>query len=317
MRDSVDVIIPFAGSREAFTEIMWRLGSLELGPEDSLTLVDNSPRAVADAPPQSPSWRVVGAHERQSSYFARNRGAAGRRGTWLLFLDADVVPAPDLIERYLAVPPGSRTGFLVGAVRDAPSLGGQQESIASRYSQLRRLIDQTNTLQMHRPYAKTANCLVRRSAFEEVGGFVDDVRSGGDADLCFRLQRARWDFELRPNAVGEHRSRRRVVALLAQRLRHGSGAEWLERRYVGFVGPRRSMLRVGRSIVGGTVRSVASYCRGDTDRAILDLLDPLSNAAFEVGRRIPNAPWRELSRHPHSPPYRWMLAARESRGGAE
>jgi GT2 family glycosyltransferase len=317
MRDSVDVIIPFAGSRGKFTEIMARLRSLELGPHDSLTVVDNSRRGATDALAHPPSWRVVSAHERQSSYYARNRGAAGGRGNWLLFLDADVLPAPDLIDRYLTVPPGSRAGFLVGAVRDGRSLGSQQESIASRYSRLRRLIDQTNTLQMRQPYAKTANCMVRRGVFEEVGGFADDVRSGGDADLCFRLRRAGWDFELRPDAVVEHRSRHRVVELLAQRSRHGSGAEWLERRYAGFVGPRRGMLRVGRSIVGGTVRSVVSYCRGDVDAAILDLLDPMSNAAFEIGRRIPNATWREMSSRPLAPTHRWILAVRQSLGVAE
>jgi hypothetical protein len=224
---------------------------------------------------------------------------------------------PDLIDGYLTVQPGSRTGFLAGAVRDGRSLAGKEESIAGRYARLRRVIDQTNTLQMRRPYAKTANCAVRRSAFEEVGGFADEVRSGGDADLCFRLQHAGWDFELRSDAVVEHRSRRRVVALLAQRSRHGSGAEWLERRYAGFIGPRRGMLRVGRSIVGGTVRSLASYSRGDVDRAIVDLLDPLSNAAFEVGRRIPNATWRELTRWPLAPPRRWLLAVCQSLRDAE
>ena len=317
MRDPVDVIIPFAGSREAFTEILAHLRSLELEPQDSLTLVDNNRSGVSDSVSCAPSWRVVGAHERQSSYYARNRGVAGRGGTWLLFLDADVLPTPDLIDRYLSVRPDSRTGFLVGAVRDARSLGGRHESVASRYSRLRRLIDQANTLQMRQPYAKTANCMVRRDVFEDVGGFADDVRSGGDADLCFRLRRAGWDLELRPDAVVEHRSRRRVVDLLAQRSRHGSGAEWLERRYAGFVGPRRSVLRVGRSMLGGSVRSVVSYCRGDVDRAILELLDPLSNAAFEIGRRIPNATWRELLSRPLAPPYRLMLAVRQPRGTAE
>jgi glycosyltransferase involved in cell wall biosynthesis len=317
MRDSVDVIIPFAGSRGEFTEIMERLRRLELGPHDSLTVVDNTRGGAADVLPHPPSWKVLGAHERQSSYYARNRGAAGGRGTWLLFLDADVLAAPDLIDRYLTVNPGQRAGFLVGAVTDARSGGGQQESIASRYSRLRRLIDQTNTLQMRQPYAKTANCMVRRQAFEEVGGFADDVRSGGDADLCFRLGREGWDYELRPDAVVEHRSRRRVVDLLGQRARHGSGAEWLEQRYPGFVGPRRGMLRVGRSIVGGTIRSLVSYCRADIDAAILDLLDPWSNAAFEIGRRIPNATWRELSSRPLAPTHRVVLAVRQSLGAAE
>ena len=89
---------------------------------------------------------------------------------------------------------------MVGSVKDIRAADGEDESIASRYSRLRRLIDQANTLQMQRPYAKTANCLVRRAAFEEVGGFVDDVRSGGDADLCLRLQDARLGIRASPGS---------------------------------------------------------------------------------------------------------------------
>ena len=48
-------------------------------------------------------------------------------------------------------------------------------------------MSQRNTLTGVRPYAQTAHCAVRRSAFEAVGGFREDIRSGGDADLCFRL----------------------------------------------------------------------------------------------------------------------------------
>jgi GT2 family glycosyltransferase len=288
MRDTVDVIVPFRGSPTALTALVARLRHLVLGPHDSLTIVDNRRKAVTDSGAGAELVRVIDAHERQSSYYARNRGARGACGTWLLFLDADVDPVPNLIDRYLAVEPAARTGFLVGSVRDLRTLDGQRESMTSRYSRLRRLIDQANTLQMRQPYGKTANCAVRRTAFEAVGGFANDIRSGGDADLCFRLREAGWNLELRPDAVVGHRSRRRVADLLAQRSRHGSGAEWLEQRYAGFVGPRRGMLGVGRNIIGGSVRSGISYCRGDRDAAIVQLLDPLSNAAFEIGRRIPN-----------------------------
>ncbi len=317
LRDAVDVVIPFSGSEPAFEELVARLRALELGPGDSLTVVDNSRRAAADPRSQGAPMRVVGAHERQSSYYARNRGAAGGHGAWLLFLDADVDPAPDLIDRYLAARPESGTGFLVGSVKDIRAADGEGESIASRYSRLRRLIDQANTLQMRRPYAKTANCLVRRAAFEDIGGFVDEVRSGGDADLCLRLQDAGWGFELRPQAEAAHWSRRRLGDLLAQRSRHGSGAEWLEERYAGFAGPRRGMLGLARNIAGGAVRAFVSYCQRDTDSAIVQLLDPISNAAFEIGRRIPNAIWREQPALVLASPRRWMGAMRQALGVAE
>ena len=135
--------------------------------------------------------------------------------------------------------------------------------------------------------------MVRRNAFEQVSGFADDIRSGGDADLCFRLRDAGWDLELRSDASVDHGSRRRLLGLLGQRARHGSGAEWLEHRYPGFVGPRRRMIGLARDLIEGAGTSAVSLVRGDGEQALVRLFDPVSDAAFDVGRRVPNTTWRE------------------------
>jgi hypothetical protein len=292
VRPAVDVVVPFRGSARSLAEVVCRLRGLRLLDGDTLTIVDNNRRSIGRgiAPPRP--IQIVPAATRQSSYHARNKGAAAGSRPWLLFLDADVVPVPDLLDRYLTVAPRDRTAVLVGAVRDVASASGR-DSLAGRYARVRRLIDQANTLQVARPYAKTANCVVRREAFEQIGGFVDDIRSGGDADLCFRLRDAGWDLELRPDASVDHQGRQRLLGLLGQRARHGSGAEWLEVRYPGFVGPRRRMMGLVRNLVEGAVASTFSLMRGDDEQAVVRLLDPVSDAAFDVGRRVPNATWRE------------------------
>ena len=293
-RSPVDVIIPFLGSPKDFQALTDRISRLRFEAEDAVIVVDNTPSGLVQKLQRSSSISVVFAPERQSSYYARNKGAASGRNSWLVFLDADVEPVPDLLDRYMSTPPEPNIGVLCGSVRDVRGTDNEREPLASRYSRLRRLIDQTNTLQMKRPYAKTANCVVRRAAFEQVGGFVGDIRSGGDADLCFRLLEAGWTMELRSDAVAEHRGRRTVLQLLGQRARHGSGAEWLEARYPGFVGPRLRMSVLARRIVTGTAAACSAYVlRRDRDGALIRLLDPFSNFAFEAGRRIPNAPWRD------------------------
>jgi SAM-dependent methyltransferase/GT2 family glycosyltransferase len=289
VRPSVDVVVPFRGPAHALASLVEHLGRLELGADDTLTVVDNARRPRSLAAPGGSYVRVVMATERPSSYHARNRGAAKGRQPWLLFVDADVEPVPDLLDRYFAVPPGPRTAVLVGAVRDVSITTAGRESLAERYARASRLIDQTNTLEQARPYAKTANCAVLRAAFEEVGGFVDDIRSGGDADLCFRLVDAGWELELRPDAIGEHNSRRRLTALIAQRARHGSGGEWLEARYPGFAGPRRRLPGLARDLAFGARAGLFAWLRGDGDLAAVRIVNPVSNAAFELGRRVPNA----------------------------
>jgi hypothetical protein len=295
VRPTVDVVVPFHGSRDSLSNTLGRLERLRLGHGDTVTVVDNTRFGVSADRPSCSRISILRAPEQQSSYYARNRGAAVGSADWLLFIDADVDPSADLLERHLTPLPHARTGILAGAVRDHGSRPGGPETWAGRYARLRRLMDQENTLRQAMPYAKTANCAVRRSAFEEVGGFQDRIRSGGDAELCFRLYEAGWRLERRPDALVEHRHRRRLIALLGQRARHGSGSEWLEHAYPGFVGPRRRWLGVGKDLVMGGVTAVVLVARGHADRALLTLLDPVSNAAFEAGRRVPNLPWREQS----------------------
>jgi GT2 family glycosyltransferase len=289
VRDAADVVLPFHGTGERLRAVVSHLSRLRLAPGDTVTIVDNTRDGAGWAGELPPALRLLRAPERQSSYYARNRGAADGRAPWIVFLDADVVPAPALLDGYLAQPPGETVGVLAGNVRDVSGARDGAETLAERYARLSRLLDQRNTLDARWSYAQTANCAVRRSAFAEVGGFVDDIRSGGDADLCFRLRDRGWALERREDAVAEHRGRDRLGALLGQRARHGAGAEWLAARYPGFGGPRRSWPRLARSIAVGAVRAAGCYRRGDRDEAVVRLVDPLTWAAFEAGRRASNS----------------------------
>src|SRR3954470_6961585 len=262
-RPPVDVVVPFAGTRLPAD----RLAAVALGANDTLTVVDNRPAGAA--PLAAPGVRIVRAPERQSSYFARNRGAAAGQAPWILFLDADVRPGASLLDDYFAWEPGERAGILAGGIRDEAGEGPVAARVAQHAS-----LGQENTLE--RGYAQTANLAVRRAAFDEVGGFTDDIRSGGDADLCFRVVRAGWELEARPGAVVGHANRSTLRALAGQRARQGAGAAWLEERYPGTFPPR-------------PLRPLAVYFLREAlhlDRA--RLVGPTGELAFALGRRLPN-----------------------------
>lgn len=302
-RPSVSVIVPFVGPDAELGRLLDNLERVERGNDDELIVVDNRSAtarkwwrarerrsdtvgARRDEPAPAPR-RSVDLHRAaglRSPGYARNCGAAHASGTWLLFVDADTRISPSLLHRYFAPLPRPSTAVLAGAIVDLPAGG----SMAARHSAARSHLSQRVTLQrVGTPYAQTANCAVRRSAFDAVGGFSPEIRAGEDADLCFRLLRAGWQIESRPHAGVEHHPRPTIRALLGQLARHGSGAAWLNRRYPGEF-PAPGALELARRCAHAARAVVSALAACELEPAGFALLDLLSSYAFDLGRLLPN-----------------------------
>jgi GT2 family glycosyltransferase len=287
-RPAVDVVLPFKGSDADLERVAERLAGLAIGPGDTLTVADNRPDAAGSA---RGAVQVLGAGAKQTSYFARNAGAALGTAPWLVFLDADVLPPADLLDRYFAEAPDDSTGVLAGAVADEEP---EADTAANRYAYLKSSMSQEITLADDAwPFAQTANAAVRRTAFEQIGGFEESVRSGGDADLCFRLRAVGWQLERRPDAAVVHRNRATIPRMLAQRARHGAGAGWLAKRWPGAM-PRRRWPGLALWSAKRAAHGLVAAARKDRDEALLGLLDGPAVWAFELGRLIPNRPRPKL-----------------------
>jgi glycosyl transferase family 2 len=290
-RPSIDVVLPFRGSQEQLERVAERLAALKLLPGDTVTIADNRPVA-SDAAREH--VRILGAGELQTSYHARNRAVAQGSAPWIVFLDADVLPPPDLLDRYFATPPPDATGILAGAVVDeepqAPA------APAPRYAWLKSSMSQEITLAHDDwAFAQTANAAIRRDAFTQVGGFEPTIRSGGDADLCFRIRAAGWKLERRQEATVVHHNRQTIPRMLAQRARHGAGAQWLAQRWPGAL-PRRRWPGLALWSLKRAAQGLGAATRRDRDGALLGLLDGPAVWAFELGRLIPNRPRPRLRR---------------------
>jgi GT2 family glycosyltransferase len=280
LRPAVDVVVPFVGDDSELDALLRRLATLALGPDDTLVVVDNRPGRSTSV--QRPN--VVRAPARQSSYHARNVGAARGHAPWLLFLDGDVQAPPDIVDRYFATPVGERVAVLAGAIKDLPPAA--RRSPAERYAHLSTPLSDDNTWRPGFEYAQTASAAVRRAAFEQCGGFAE-VRSGGDADICYRLMRAGWMVERRPDAVVGHRSRASTRGLVRQYLRYGAGAAWLEARYPGFA-PRSGWGEMLVDFLRGQRAATLALRRGDPDRAVTSAVGALCRLAFGAGACLSN-----------------------------
>jgi glycosyltransferase involved in cell wall biosynthesis len=283
-RSSVSVVIPFRGDEAGAAALRAALNRLELGAGDQLIVSDNTEEGVA-GPVLAPVANVVRATGEASSYHARNRGAAAAQGDWILFIDADTVPAPDLIDRYFARPVPDDCGLLAGAITAL----AEQQSLLARYTRARGFYDGERGLGANGSEeggaAPTGNLMIRRAAFEALGGFAEGIRSAGDFDLCWRAQAAGWRLLRRPEASVEHRHREDLGSFLSMLARYGAGASWMGRRYPGAV-PRWRLLP-GLATSGRDI--VRNVLERNPREALYRSIDALGLVAYNFGYRRSNA----------------------------
>jgi GT2 family glycosyltransferase len=274
-RPPVAVVLPFVGTREQAAEALEVLGGLETADGDELVLADNTREGAAAGMAGDSEVRVVECEVKASAYAARNIGAERTAAPWLLFIDADCEPPPGLLDAYFRPEAGERCGALAGPVVGDPD----QPGLIPAYVRSRGHLDQEWQLRHpYRPMAVTANLLVRREAFEAVGGFAEGVHSGADADFCWRLQDAGWELGYRPQASVLHHHRETLRALLAQARRDGSGAPRLARRHPGY--PPRVP---GRAFVRALAGALGWPLLGRPRRGLFKALDGVWSAAFNAG----------------------------------
>lgn len=280
VRPAVAVILPFHGSATEARRAARALGALRLHPGDEAVLADNTEARVA-AEVANGAVRVLRCTVPRSVYAARNEAAEATSAPWLLFVDGDCRLPPDLLERYFDPEPAPGVGAVAGEVAGEPG----QTGLIPRYIRSRRHLEQQVNMDIgYRPAAVTANLLVRREAFEEIGGFQEYTRSGGDVDLSWRVQAAGWALELNPGASVHHEHRTSVNALLTQARRIGAGNTWLARRHPGYragLGPRFFL----RAAVGATAWPLL----GRPERGLFKALDAAWGAAVDIGMLETNA----------------------------
>ena len=290
-RPPVAVVLPFHGDGAGADAALAQLAGLRTGPGDEVVLADNTPGAVAETRERPEGVRVLACEVKSSAYAARNIGAEATQAPWLLFVDADCELPADLLDAYFDPAPADGEGALAGPVVGDPD----QPGLIPSYVRSRGHLDQEWQLQHpYRPLAVTANLLVRRSAWESVGGFAEGTRSGADADFCWRLQDAGWTLGFRERAGVRHRHRESLRALLAQARRDGSAAPWLARRHPGYP-PRTPWSAFPRAIAG----AFGWPLLGQPRRGLFKAVDGIWAAAFNLGSIADDAgPLPRLARPP-------------------
>jgi GT2 family glycosyltransferase len=185
-------------------------------------------------------------------YAARNVAAAASDADVLLFVDGRSRCRPGLLESHRRLQSAQDV-----ALSCSPITVEAGSTLASRAASLQDLFALTAFVGVpgRLDYYPTANLGVRRSAYLEVGGFRE-IRSGGDADLCWRIELAGLG-----RLASEDRTymtwipRKRIRGLLEQWYRYGQSAAYLEIMYPengvpteDHSRPLKAALRIAKSV---------------------------------------------------------------------
>jgi GT2 family glycosyltransferase len=202
---SLSIIVPAHNSRHDLRECLTAL-TAECGPDAELIVVDDASTDETPFIAAAFTARVLRLSKNAGPATARNRGAAQARGDILFFVDADVVVAPGTVARM-------RKTFAddlgVAAVFGSYDATPRADGIVSRYRNLlHHFIHQQGPAEASTFWAGCG--AIRRSVFEEVGGF-DERRfphsSIEDIELGHRLRKAGHRIRLDKTLQGTHLKR--------------------------------------------------------------------------------------------------------------
>jgi GT2 family glycosyltransferase len=273
-RPSVSVVVPFAGAAADAAAAVERLRGVERRSGDQLIVADNSPDGVVAAPEGDVT--IVRAAALRSPFYARNAGAEAASGEWLLFLDADCVPPASLLDDLFSERPAPRCGVVAGEVVGDDE---QPDLLAAWARSRRRQLASHHVGSGPYPAGIAANLLVRRAAWDELGGFHECVRAPADLELCWRAQELGWTLEYRPDVVVRHHDPERLQAVLEQAVRYGAGTRWARARYPDAMSRPALVGPIARAAAGALVWLVALRPK----RAAFKLVDGAFAAACRWG----------------------------------
>ena len=226
----VSIIVPIYNGEQDLPELIECLEKQTyLGEKVEFLLVDNNSsdrtsEILEQASKKETRIRHLTEKKIQSSYAARNLGIRQAKNDILIFTDADCRPQPNWLIEIVQPFIKPEVGIVVGEI---VALSGK--SLLEKYADRNQLMSQKFLLEHpFLPYGQTANIAIKKQAFIDAGLFRPYLTTGGDADICWRIQKeGKWQLEYAPNAIIKHRHRANFKNFRSQFRRYGSSNYYL------------------------------------------------------------------------------------------
>ena len=270
------IVIPVQNAERLLRECLSALLG-QLRAEDLLVVVDDSSEDGTAGVAEGLGATVIRRQTAGGPYAARNDGWRATTQPYVLFTDARCIAHENLLDRVReAASHGPDLIFGEMTVRSGPRVA---ERVAAERQHLRVAPYAADSFL---PYFPTACLTVRREALEAADGFRI-VDSGGDADLCWRVQLAGMrEITQITDPVMEWRPRATVLSLLRQWAKYGRSTAWLrhEFRLHGATAPApRPATRI---LAGYTIRLLRRIAERRARDLRLTVVTTLADAACDL-----------------------------------
>lgn len=189
---------------------------------------DRTSTIIQNAAQNFPKIYYLAETKIQSSYAARNAGIRAARSEIIAFTDADCRPQPQWLTQLIVPFQDANIGIVAGEIVGLPG-----ETILEKYAEKQDTLSQKYTLKHpFCPYGQTANLAIKKEIFTQIGLFRPYLTTGGDADICWRIQRETdWKIQFAPNAIVQHRHRSTLTEFQSQWRRYGKSNRYLHELY--------------------------------------------------------------------------------------
>ena len=152
---------------------------------------------------------------------ARNLGLSAASGEYVVFVDDDVVPPPEFLERHLAAHQSDDRLAVIGPLINSdespePWIRWESETLRRQYAAVSAGKWSATWRQFH-----TGNASIRTGVLRSAGGFDVRFRRAEDIELGLRLSQAGVRFALVPGAAARHLAKRSFTSWIGIGLAYG------------------------------------------------------------------------------------------------
>lgn len=246
---SIEVIIPVRNMAEHLPKVLGPLQA-QLAADDVVTVIDDASSDDTQTVARSLGAEVVTLAESRGPYYARQIVASRSTADILLFIDGRCRPLPGLLDahREMLSRPGTALSCTDVRTLSGPTLAARVAAQLQPFS-----VPTRGAVPGKPPYYPTANLGIAKAAFDAVGGFRA-MRSGGDSDICWRIQeQGLGTMAVDPRVLMEWEPRTSLRELARQWKRYGRGTAYL--RWAYRMDPAAQVLPSGKPSLRSAVSS--------------------------------------------------------------